>query len=402
MLFCGSSWPPPSIAAMHGGSRRGPCPSRRRARPRLAWAFIAANLPRLSQAAALRCGAGSLPIYGCALQLSLPSARPSSRLLLVRPSSRLPSARPSSRLPPVRSSSRLPSARPSSRLAVWGGGPQPLLMAALRRRPRPLFMRRAVPAGCLLSVLFAFSAQANGRFCLYNKATYLACQGILTKKLYLPLNAVPAPIPPALHCSTLHCTVLRCAALLRSALFCFALHRSALHRSALLRSAPFCSALLRSALLRSAPFCSALHRSAPLCSALLPRSAPAPRLPRSAPPAHCFRHPAACSSHPAACSAPLFAVTRRGRPPARPHRTDERTPPHTALYPQARPPPTRPMPPAHLKPPHRADRPLPARTNLPSAPRPASGTPAAPIKKQRGHHAAPLSPPARPARRGKS
>ena len=291
MLFCGSSWPPPSIAAMHGGSRRGPCPSRRRARPRLAWAFIAANLPRLSQAAALRCGAGSLPIYGCALQLSLPSARPSSRLLLVRPSSRLPSARPSSRLPPVRSSSRLPSARPSSRLAVWGGGPQPLLMAALRRRPRPLFMRRAVPAGCLLSVLFAFSAQANGRFCLYNKATYLACQGILTKKLYLPLNAVPAPIPPALHCSTLHCTVLRCAALLRSALFCFALHRSALHRSALLRSAPFCSALLRSALLRSAPFCSALHRSAPLCSALLPRSAPAPRLPRSAPPGALLRAP---------------------------------------------------------------------------------------------------------------
>ncbi len=279
MLFCGSSWPPPSIAAMHGGSRRGPCPSRRRARPRLAWAFIAANLPRLSQAAALRCGAGSLPIYGCALQLSLPSARPSSRLLLVRPSSRLPSARPSSRLPPVRSSSRLPSARPSSRLAVWGGGPQPLLMAALRRRPRPLFMRRAVPAGCLLSVLFAFSAQANGRFCLYNKATYLACQGILTKKLYLPLNAVPAPIPPALHCSTLHCTVLRCAALLYSALHCSALRCSTPLCTVLLCSAPFCSAPLR-----SAPFCSALLRSALLRSALLPRSAPAPRLPRSAPP----------------------------------------------------------------------------------------------------------------------
>ncbi len=74
MLFCGSVWPPPSIAAMHGGSRSGPCPSRRRARPRLAWAFIAADLPRLSQAAALRCGAGSLPIYDCALQLSLPCA----------------------------------------------------------------------------------------------------------------------------------------------------------------------------------------------------------------------------------------------------------------------------------------------------------------------------------------
>ncbi len=375
MLFCGSSWPPPSIAAMHGGSRRGPCPSRRRARPRLAWAFIAANLPRLSQAAALRCGAGSLPIYGCALQLSLPSARPSSRLLLVRPSSRLPSARPSSRLPPVRSSSRLPSARPSSRLAVWGGGPQPLLMAALRRRPRPLFMRRAVPAGCLLSVLFAFSAQANGRFCLYNKATYLACQGILTKKLYLPLNAVPAPIPPALHCSTLHCTALFCAALLYSALHC-----SALLCTVLLCTAPLCSALHHSVLLCSALRCSALHRSALLCTVLL-RSAlhcsrallPRPGSRALLPPAHCFRHPAACSSHPAACSAPLFAVSLRGRTPARPHRTDERTPPHTALYPQARPPPTRPMPPAHLKPPHRADRPLPARTNLPSAPRPASG-----------------------------
>ena len=36
--------------------------------------FPAANLPRLSQAAALRCGAGSLPLYGCALQLALPCA----------------------------------------------------------------------------------------------------------------------------------------------------------------------------------------------------------------------------------------------------------------------------------------------------------------------------------------
>lgn len=159
MLFCGSVWPPPSIAAMHGGSRSGPCPSRRRARPRLAWAFIAADLPRLSQAAALRCGAGSLPIYDCALQLSLPCAvcrgalKPlcaaALQLLfaallaaavcaalfaaccLGRRSSRPPSARPSSRLtvwggplrglPFVRPYSRLPSVRPSSRLAVWGG-----------------------------------------------------------------------------------------------------------------------------------------------------------------------------------------------------------------------------------------------------------------------------------------
>ena len=55
MLFYGSAWPPPSIAAMHGGSRRGPCPSRRRARPRLAGAFP--------------CGQSSAPVPGCGASL---------------------------------------------------------------------------------------------------------------------------------------------------------------------------------------------------------------------------------------------------------------------------------------------------------------------------------------------
>lgn len=138
MLFCGSVWPPPSIAAMHGGSRSGPCPSRRRARPRLAWAFIAADLPRLSQAAALRCGAGSLPIYDCALQLSLPCAvcRGALKPLCAAALQLLFAA-------------LLAAAVCAALFAACclGRRSAPLLMAALRRRPRPLSMRRAAPAG---------------------------------------------------------------------------------------------------------------------------------------------------------------------------------------------------------------------------------------------------------------